>query len=286
MKNKRKLNKLMPIVLVLTMTFCLIACGNTSSPAVGEDVVSTESTVPPSGVDATTETEIEKELPDSMDASEVADMLESGMTVDQVIDRVEEEIKDGKVPSADKPAEASPTQTPVSTPAPTAKPTPEPTATPEPTPTPEHVHEYTTESITRQATCAEAGEKKLMCECGNAKIENIPVVDHNWEPVYQTVTHPSTGHVEQVSVQVGTSTGRTEYECAVCGHREDSPDALSEHRASFVGVDRTHATARTVAYDYPEEPIYELQNQWVVDTPETTSQELVGYTCTVCGATK
>lgn len=210
----------------------------------------------------------------------------------------ETEVSEEKAVTADKAVEATsaPTSTPestttssstqelVSTPASTAKPTLEPIVTPEPTQTP-HVHQYTTETVTRQATCAEAGEKKLVCECGNSKVESIPVVDHNWEPVYQTVTHPSVGHVEQVSVQVGTSAGRTEYECAVCGHREDSPDALSEHRASFVGVDRTHATARTVAYDYPGEPIYEIQNQWVVDSPEYTTQELVGYTCS-CGATK
>lgn len=286
MKNKRKLNKLMPIVLVLTMTFCLIACGNTSSPAVGEDVVSTESTVPPSGVDATTETEIEKELPDSMDASEVADMLESGMTVDQVIDRVEEEIKGSNAPSTDKPTEtASPTQTakPTATPSPTAS--PEPT----PTPTPEHVHEYV-ETVTRQATCAEAGEKQLVCECGNAKVENVPATgQHNWVENTTVVHHEALGHVSvtETQVQVGVGETRHEYECKNCGARFNTPEEKVEH-CKATG-DRNHATCGTIIHDIPGEPVYETRTEtvWVVD--QEAWDESVGngvFTCSVCGAIK
>lgn len=208
----------------------------------------------------------------------------------------DEEIKDEKVVATENPEEATATPVPTDaptlnstlTPAPTVGSTSEPTATseptPEPTPTP-HTHNYT-ETVTRQASCTEAGEKTLTCSCGDVKTEAIPVVDHNWGPVYQTVTHPSVGHEEttEVQVQVGTTT-RTEYACAVCDARFDTPSEVQEH-CKATG-DRDHAMARTIAYDYSE-PVYEMQTQskWIVDTSEYTTQELVGYTCSICGATQ
>lgn len=225
-------------------------------------------------------------------AEEITDTVESGVSADKTIDKVEE-IKEEEEETTDKPAEATASPEPTATASPTPTATPEPTSTPSPSPepTPEpHVHEYV-ETVTRQATCAEAGERQLVCQgCGDVKVEAIPATgEHNWEPVYQTVTHPSTGHVEQreTQVQVGTSETRHEYECKNCGYRTNTPDELADHRASFVPSDPGHATAGTIIYDYPGEPIYETvtESVWVVDVPETTTQELVGYKCS-CGATK
>lgn len=266
-KNQNRVNRVVSAILTLALVLCqvclLSACGK-------EDVEKNKAT-------------IETLLPDSMDVSDVADMLEDGMSVDEVIDRVEE-VKESEVTSTDKPAEVSPTQAPVSTPTPTAKPTPEPTATPEPTPT--HVHNYA-ESITTQATCATAGVKTLTCSCGEAKTESIPATgQHNWEAVYQTVTHPGTGHVEQTEtqVQVGTTT-RTEYACGVCDARFDTPQEKTEHCKATGDIN--HAFATTIAYDYSE-PVYETRTEsvWIVDSPEYTTQELVEYECSVCHATK
>lgn len=215
------------------------------------------------------------------------DLGESPEEFDEIIDKVESDMEAEEETTAtvnkeeESEATAIPTQSPVSTPAPTAEFSPEPTVTPEPTPTP-HTHKYT-ETVTRQATCSTAGERKLTCECGESKTETVPATgNHNWEPVYQTINHPSVGHVEQV--QVGTSEGSTEYACGVCDARFDTPSGVVDHCASFVSTDRTHATARTIMYDYPGTPIYE--SQWIVDTPETTTQELVGYTCSICGVTQ
>ncbi|MCM1258587.1 MAG: hypothetical protein NC307_12125 [Roseburia sp.] len=244
------------------------------------------------GCGAATDVSEDTDLVESMNASDVADMLEDGATVDEIIDKVEE-IKDGNTPSTDKPAgtasptaEPSATGKPESTAEPTAAPTekPQATATPEPT-APPHVHEYA-ESITKQPTCAEAGVKTLTCSCGEVKTEAIAATgQHNWVEEMQVVTIPSTGHVEQVQVQVGTGETRHEYECAVCGARFDSPEAKVEH-CKATG-DFAHACANTIIYDYPGEPIYETQSSWVVDTPETTSVVGTGsYTCSVCNATK
>lgn len=246
-KTKKIIDRMMSVLLALTMIFCLIGCGNTA-PAIGEDVVSIEEG---SGAEAT-------EVIGDVEPSEM-------------------EVLDGEIAGSEKPtATPSPTATPV----PTAEPTPEPVTTPEPTPTPTpHVHEYKVESSTN-ATCSTEGKVVKVCECGERQTEQIPATgNHNWEAVYQAVNHPSVGHVEQV--QVGTSEGRSEYACAFCDARFDTPSGVVEH-CKATG-DRDHAMARTIVYDYPGSPIYEAQ--WVVDTPEYTSQELVGYTCS-CGATK
>lgn len=263
-KTRIRINKVVSTLLTLALVLCqvcfLSACGK-------EDVERNK-------------TRIEEELPDNMDASDVADMLESGMSVDEIVDKVEE-IKEEEV-TTDKPAEATaspePTATASPSPEPTSTPSPAPTATPEP-----HVHEYV-ETVTRQPSCATTGEKQLVCQgCGDVKVEAIPATgEHNWEPVYQNVTHPGTGHVAEVQVQVGTNR-RTEYACAFCDARFDTPDEKVEH--CIATGDRDHAMARTIMYDY-DEPIYETQSQWVVDTPEITSQELVGYKCSACGTTK
>ena len=129
---KRKLNKLKSIVLVLSLlTVSLIGCGNTTSPAVGEDVVVNDT-------EESTEASTEIVERSSAEAAEVAGEAEPAET----------EIPDGDVAGSDKPVET--------TPSPTQAPEPTPPPTAEPTPTPEqHVHQYTTETVTRQATCAE-----------------------------------------------------------------------------------------------------------------------------------
>lgn len=79
-----------------------------------------------------------------------------------------------------RPAEAQ-SQEVESTVAPTA--TPEPTGTPVPTPTEvPHEHAYT-ESVSKEATCTETGEKTFTCECGETYIENIEATGHNYEVV-------------------------------------------------------------------------------------------------------
>ena len=189
-------------------------------------------------------------------------------------------MKSQKLQTPEPTATPSPTQTPE--PTATPEPTPEPTDPPEPTPTP-HVHSYKVESST-DATCSVEGSVVKVCECGDRKTEAVPATgQHNWVEEMQTITYPSTGHVETVRTQVGT-TIRTEYACAVCDARFDSPEAKVEH--CIATGDRDHAMARTIAYDFPE-PIYEDTQQWVVDTPERTETVGTGrYTCTTCGATK
>lgn len=267
MKTKKRV---ISMFLVLTMLSCLAACGN-STPAIGNDVVSIEeSTGTESSEAESTETSTE--------------IVESSSAETTKEDSTEVKAEDAET------TETKPVETPTTTPAvPTSTPTPTPTATPEPT-EPPHVHDYA-ETVTRKPSCSTEGEKQLVCQgCGDVKVEAIPATgEHNWEPVYQNVTHPSTGHVEQreTQTQIGTSEPYTIYSCAFCGAQFDTPSGVSDHCKTFIGIDNVHAVTSTIAYDYPGEPIYETvtESVWVVDTPETITQELVGYKCS-CGATK
>lgn len=42
-----------------------------------------------------------------------------------------------------------------------------------------HTHSYT-ETVTKEATCTEAGSKDLECRCGDSKTEVIPALEHNY----------------------------------------------------------------------------------------------------------
>lgn len=268
-------------IIVFIMTFSLIGCGNTASPAVGEDVV----------VESNEE---------SMAVSSIEGIKENSGDNVTTTEATESEIIDSKVAGGDKSAETS---SPTATPTPTAKPTPtstpEPTsATPEPTPT-LHVHEYA-ENITVQPTCAMAGEKKLTCSCGDTKTESIPASgEHNWVEQTQIVHHDEVGSIK--TVQVGTNT-RTVYYCLYCrvtlglGDDAFSADNQTDVRnhcleagqaildaGGTLDEAREHATARGFCIDYSD-PVYE--EQYIVQSPAYDETVVTSYICSVCGATK
>lgn len=253
MKTK---NKILPILLILSMTISLIGCGSSTNPVAGEDVVESTETTVESSTEATVE---------PSDGT----TTETGGKSDAVVD-------------ADKPAETpkpSATGKPESTAEPTASPTetPQSTTTPEPT-QPPHSHDYT-EAVTKQPTCTEDGVKSLTCSCGDVKTETIPATGHDFVTQYQTLTHEALGHIETTMVQTGT-TKRTEYACAVCDARFDTAAGVQEHCKGTGDFD--HAMARTIAYDY-EEPVYEEVSTWVIDSPAWEEQVPVGSICSKCG---
>ena len=51
--------------------------------------------------------------------------------------------------------------------------------------------------MTVQSTCATAGEKKLVCECGESKVESIPATgNHNWVEGTTVIHHEELGQTE------------------------------------------------------------------------------------------
>lgn len=247
MKNDKRIM----LLLILAVGLSLVGCGNTT-PVVDENMT-VESAEPMESSTATVE-----------NMEQMTEATEASST------ETKTETKDSEV------AEVTP------------EPTPEPTATPEPTTTPEptqppHTHDFKVES-TVAATCATEGKVVKVCSCGEKQTEVVPATgNHTWVEEMEVISTPATGHVEEVQVQVGT-TRRTEYECAYCGARFDTASGVVDHCVATGDFD--HAFARTIAYDY-DEPVYETQSTWVVDTLESTSTVGTGkFTCSVCGQQK
>ena len=113
---------------------------------------------------------------------------------------------------------------------------------------------------------------------------------HNWVAQYKTVNVPEKGHNEQVLVQAAYDeqvpiTEMREYSiCSTCGADitgNTSAHMLNGENGNFRSELREVVTGyNTVHHD----AVYETR--YVVDSPATTKQELVGYKCSSCGKTK
>ena len=119
---------------------------------------------------------------------------------------------------------------------------------------------------------------------------------HNWVAQYKTVTVPEKGHNEQVLVQaaydeqVPITEMKAHDICSSCGadltgtdisshvyqhmiNGDDKGGHYTEWRETVVGYKTVHHDA-----------VYETR--YVVDSPATTKQELIGYKCSSCGKTR
>ena len=76
----------------------------------------------------------------------------------------------------------------------------------------QHTHNYTG-SITKEATCTEAGVRTYTCSCGDSYTENIPATGHSY---VSKVTKAATT----------TEEGIMTYTCSKCGHSYTQPIAM------------------------------------------------------------
>ena len=113
---------------------------------------------------------------------------------------------------------------------------------------------------------------------------------HEWVAQYKTVNVPEKGHNEQVLVQAAYDeqvpvTEMKEFSiCNQCG--ADITGRYIEHFEANDGCSGYHSEWREVVTGYKtvhHDAVYETR--YIVDSPATTKQELVGYKCS-CGKTK
>lgn len=119
---------------------------------------------------------------------------------------------------------------------------------------------------------------------------------HNWVAQYKTVNVPEKGHNEQVLVQaaydeqVPITEMRAFDICSTCGAELTSATASAHVKNHMInGEDKGgwHTEWREVVTGYNtvhHDAVYETR--YVVDSPATTRQELVGYKCSGCGKTR
>ena len=119
---------------------------------------------------------------------------------------------------------------------------------------------------------------------------------HNWVAQYKTVNVPEKGHNEQALVQAAydEQVPITEMKafdiCNDCGAELNSSNIdshVKDHMINDTGNGGWHTEWREVVTGYNtvhHDAVYETR--YVVDSPATTKQELVGYKCSGCGKTK
>lgn len=118
---------------------------------------------------------------------------------------------------------------------------------------------------------------------------------HEWVAQYKTVNVPEKGHNEQVLVQAAYDeqvpiTEMKAYSiCSTCGADITGNTSAHVKNHVMIGDDKgghyTEWRETVVGYNtVHHDAVYETR--YVVDSPATTKQELVGYKCSSCGKTK
>ena len=152
----------------------------------------------------------------------------------------------------------------------------------------EHEHTYTV-TITKEATCLEAGEKTFTCECGDSYTETIPKTTSHKYGVGEVITQAACG-VE----------GKVVYTCKICGrsytetipalsHELDEGVITKEPTCSETGIIMHTCTLCGSTFD-SELPISPDAHNWgegeVTKQPNCKDKGITTYTCTLCGTTK
>lgn len=116
---------------------------------------------------------------------------------------------------------------------------------------------------------------------------------HDWVAQYKTVNVPEKGHNEQVLVKDAYDEPIYGYEyhsfCNTCGldltaNGINDAQHVKQHILNDEGGSTTQKPVEVQTGTIHHEAVYETR--YVVDSPATTKQELVGYKCSGCGKTR
>lgn len=116
---------------------------------------------------------------------------------------------------------------------------------------------------------------------------------HNWVAQYKTVNVPEKGHNEQVLVKDAYDEPIYGYEyhsfCNTCGldltaNGINDAQHVKQHILNGEGGSTTQKPVEVQTGTIHHEAVYETR--YVVDSPDTTKQELTGYKCSGCGKTR
>ena len=141
-----------------------------------------------------------------------------------------------------------------------------------------HTHSYI--STTIQPTCTTKGQKDFKCEiCGDSYSEDIPTTAHDFSiPITQTVHHDA--QYQTVSRQLSAQ----KIIICGCGSEFTSNNEWQNHCVANIEeygpfIDCAGAY---IVEERPGETVYD----YVEVSPAYDSEEVVGYKCSICGATQ
>ena len=140
-----------------------------------------------------------------------------------------------------------------------------------------------------------SGTSKPSNNSGSSSSSSKPAEHtHDWVAQYKTVNVPEKGHNEQVLVQAAYDEQVPQYQdvermiCNQCGADiTGNAVAHNDQHLSNYEPGGYHSEVRQMLVGYKtvhHDAVYETR--YVVDSPATTKQELVGYKCSSCGKTK
>lgn len=155
-----------------------------------------------------------------------------------------------------------------------------------------HTHSYT-ETVTKEPTCTEAGEKTYTCECGDSYTEEIPAKGHHYGEDDKCTDcgelNPNHSHTykdngENHICSVCGDTANHEYDdtdhCSICGglnpaHEHEWTITDSEHICDRCGESGTH--------NYDETDHCDVCGQFNPNHKHTWTATGDNHTCDICG---
>lgn len=141
-----------------------------------------------------------------------------------------------------------------------------------------HTHNYTS-TISIQPTCTTNGQKVFKCEiCGDSYTENLGTTAHDFSiPIIQTVHH------DEVWQNVPRQTSGSRVIICGCGAEFATQADFDNHRIASLEANGPFCSCCGPfnVEDRPGETVYDYVK--VADAYD--SEEVIGYKCSVCGAT-
>lgn len=138
---------------------------------------------------------------------------------------------------------------------------------------------------------ANAGNTENSGNTSNGNSSKPAGCSHNWNAQYKTVSIPEQGHYEPIYETVTDYETRPVYRPAMvchCGAIFFDENAYDDHAAFECSIGGWSVQEVKVGTEQVAVGSHQVQTgqKWVIDSPATTKQQLTGYRCSKCGATK
>ena len=264
------------VLIALSMTavlFGVSACGNNASDS--ETLPTETESTEESTTESEEETETESESTEKEEESSKEESQKEETEKSEADNKKESDSKKESESKEESKAEPSTKATDTKeTKADNSNKTAESTSAPAPV----HEHNYAS-SIIQNPTCTTNGVKTYTCSCGDTYTENLGTTAHNFSiPVTQTVHH------DEVWQNVPRQTSGSRVIICGCGAEFATQADFDNHRIASLEANGPFCSCCGPfnVEDRPGETVYD----YVKISDAYDEEVVVGYKCSVCGATQ